>query len=76
MLDCNQGTKRETRMTNDRDKRIKSIVELEPNDLDKVVGGVSGSKATLSSHAKAEQKSKFSDEPKTFTSSEEARKGA
>ena len=61
-------------MTYDRKKRIKSIVELDPNDLDKVVGGASGGKITPGIHNKVEQK--LSTQPNIFTSSEEAKKGA
>ncbi len=67
-------------MTIDREKRIKSIVELDPNDLDKVVGGISGGKTTPGIQNRAEEKKKFSDEPsnepKAFKSSEQASKGA
>jgi len=58
-----------------KDKSKKVIVELDADDLDKVVGGLSGIKSVSQIRRPAEEKSKFSNETISATNSEQAKKG-
>jgi len=63
-------------MADDKEKPIKATVELDADDLDKVVGGATGGKTVQQFRPRAEERQKFSDDSTVFTGKEQAKKGA